>query len=98
MDGVSLLLYGVIAASGIRILIDSQVDYNKPQDLILTSVILIIGVSSTTIHIGAAELKRMAFTTIIDIIMSLVFRFINIIRPEKTYITTKLESVNPTKK
>lgn len=98
MGGVSLLLYGVIAASGIRVLIDSRVDYNKPQNLILTSVILIIGVSGATIHIGAAELKGMALATIIGIIMSLIFRLINIIRPEKTYITTKLESVDPLKK
>ncbi|HGJ5898361.1 uracil permease [Arsenophonus apicola] len=98
MGGVSLLLYGVIAASGIRVLIDSRVDYNKPQNSILTSVILIIGVSGATIHIGAAELKGMALATIIGIIMSLVFRLINIIRPEKTYITTKLESVDPIKK
>uniref|UniRef100_A0A3B0LVI0 Uracil permease n=1 Tax=Arsenophonus endosymbiont of Trialeurodes vaporariorum TaxID=235567 RepID=A0A3B0LVI0_9GAMM len=98
MGGVSLLLYGVIAPSGIRVLIDSRVDYNKPQNLILTSVILIIGVSGATIHIGAAELKGMALATIIGIIISLVFRLINIIRLEKTYITTKLESVETIKK
>ena len=45
MGGVSLLLYGVIGASGIRVLIESKVDYSKAQNLILTSVILIIGVS-----------------------------------------------------
>ncbi|SUG13862.1 uracil permease [Salmonella enterica subsp. arizonae] len=35
MGGVSLLLYGVIGASGIRVLIESKVDYNKAQNLIL---------------------------------------------------------------
>ncbi len=58
MGGVSLLLYGVIGASGIRVLIESKVDYNKAQNLILTSVILIIGVSGAKVNIGAAELKR----------------------------------------
>lgn len=57
MGGVSLLLYGVIGASGIRVLIESKVDYSKAQNLILTSVILIIGVSGAKVHIGAAELK-----------------------------------------
>ncbi|MFQ8718944.1 MAG: solute carrier family 23 protein, partial [Enterobacter hormaechei] len=60
MGGVSLLLYGVIGASGIRVLIESKVDYSKAQNLILTSVILIIGVSGAKVHIGAAELKGMA--------------------------------------
>ncbi|MBF4190377.1 GlsB/YeaQ/YmgE family stress response membrane protein, partial [Serratia ureilytica] len=43
MGGVSLLLYGVIGASGIRVLIESKVDYNKAQNLILTVVLGIIG-------------------------------------------------------
>lgn len=58
MGGVSLLLYGVIGASGIRVLIESKVDYSKAQNLILTSVILIIGVSGAKVHIGAARAER----------------------------------------
>lgn len=67
MGGVSLLLYGVIGASGIRVLIESKVDYSKAQNLILTSVILIIGVSGAKVHIGAAELKGMALATIVGV-------------------------------
>src|SRR5690606_15724307 len=67
MGGVSLLLCGVIGASGIRVLIESKVDYNKAQNLILTSVILIIGVSGAKVHIGAAELKGMALATIVGV-------------------------------
>ncbi|WP_350304840.1 uracil permease [Photorhabdus viridis] len=93
MGGVSLLLYGVIGASGIRVLIDSKVDYNKAQNLILTSVILIIGVSGAKINIGVAELKGMALATIVGIGMSLIFRLISIIRPEEQYIESSIESV-----
>ncbi|WP_445497527.1 uracil permease [Photorhabdus sp. SF281] len=93
MGGVSLLLYGVIGASGIRVLIDSKVDYNKAQNLILTSVILIIGVSGAKINIGVAELKGMALATVVGIGMSLIFRLISIIRPEEQYIESSVESV-----
>ncbi|WP_434524508.1 uracil permease [Photorhabdus asymbiotica] len=93
MGGVSLLLYGVIGASGIRVLIDSKVDYNKAQNLILTSVILIIGVSGAKINIGVAELKGMALATIVGIGMSLIFRLVSIIRPEAQYIESSVESV-----
>ncbi len=86
MGGVSLLLYGVIGASGIRVLIESKVDYNKAQNLILTSVILIIGVSGATVHIGAAELKGMALATIIGILLSLIFKAISLIRPEEVVL------------
>ncbi|TNH43190.1 uracil permease [Photorhabdus luminescens] len=93
MGGVSLLLYGVIGASGIRVLIDSKVDYNKAQNLILTSVILIIGVSGAKINIGVAELKGMALATIVGIGMSLIFRLIAAFRPEERYIESSVESV-----
>ena len=83
MGGVSLLLYGVIGASGIRVLIESKVDYSKAQNLILTSVILIIGVSGAKVHIGAAELKGMALATIVGVGLSLIFKLISVIRPEE---------------
>lgn len=80
IGGVSLLLYGVIAASGIRILVESKVDYNKPQNLILTSIILIIGVSGAAIKIGAVNLTGMSLATIIGVGISLLFFVINKIR------------------
>ncbi|MFA9439983.1 uracil permease [Uliginosibacterium sp. sgz301328] len=86
MGGVSLLLYGVIAASGVRVLIESKVDYNRPQNLILTSVILIIGVSGAKIQIGAAELKGMALATVVGIAMSIVFRLISHYRKEEEIV------------
>ncbi len=86
MGGVSLLLYGVIGASGIRVLIESKVDFSKAQNLILTSVILIIGVSGAKIHIGAAELKGMALATVVGIALSLIFKAISILRPEETVL------------
>lgn len=76
MGGVSLLLFGVIATSGIRILVDSKVDYNKPINLILTSIVLGVGVSTASITIGAVTLKGMALATVIAILLSLAFRFI----------------------
>ena len=76
MGGVSLLLFGVIATSGIRILVDSKVDYNKPINLILTSIVLGVGVSTASITIGTVTLKGMALATVIAILLSLSFRFL----------------------
>src|SRR5690606_19905788 len=45
MGGISLLLFGIIAASGIRMLVESKVDYSNSQNLILTCVVLVIGSS-----------------------------------------------------
>lgn len=80
MGGVSLLLFGVIAASGIRMLVESKVDYNKPSNLILTSVVLGIGVSNASISIGTVTMKGMALATIVAIVLSLSFKVIDSIR------------------
>ena len=76
MGGVSLLLFGVIATSGVRILVDAKVDYNRPMNLILTSIVLGVGVSTASITIGAVTLKGMALATVIAIFLSLAFRLI----------------------
>lgn len=83
MGGVSMLLFGVIAASGIRILVESKVDYNKPANLLLTSIVMGLGVSTASITIGTVTLKGMALATVVAIILSLAFRLIAKLRGEK---------------
>ena len=73
MGGVCILLFGVIAAAGIRMLIEKKVEYTKSRNLILTSVVLISGISGATIKVGAVELKGMALGTIVSILISLLF-------------------------
>lgn len=74
MGGVSLLLFGTIAASGIRMLVDQKVDYSKPRNLVLTAVVLIIGLSGAKIQIATVTLAGMALATVVSIIISLVFK------------------------
>ncbi|MCX7841875.1 MAG: uracil permease [Clostridia bacterium] len=73
MGGVSILLFGVIAASGIRILVESKVDFGKSANLILTAVIFVIGISGVAINIGQVQLKGMALATVTGMVLSLVF-------------------------
>jgi len=80
MGGVSILLFGVIAASGIRILVEGKVDYNKPVNLLLTSIVLGIGVSTASITIGTVTLKGMSLATILAVILGLAFRIISRLR------------------
>ncbi|MBM7855391.1 uracil permease [Desulfohalotomaculum tongense] len=74
MGGVSLLLFGVIAASGIRMLVEAKVDYSKPRNLVLTSVVLILGISGAEVTMGAVSLKGMGLATVVAIILSLAFK------------------------
>ncbi|SFG72187.1 uracil permease [Desulfotomaculum arcticum] len=77
IGGVSLLLYGVIAASGIRILLESKIDYSKPRNLILTSIVLIIGISGAHVELGAVSLKGMGLATVVSIMLSLLIKILD---------------------
>lgn len=80
MGGVSLLLFGVIAASGIRMLVETKVDYSKPVNLILTTVVLVIGLSGATFKWGHFEMKGMALATVVTILLSLFFKLLDILK------------------
>ncbi|WP_322924170.1 uracil permease [Paenibacillus campi] len=78
MGGVSLLLFGVIAASGLRILVEQKVDYSKAQNMLLTTVVLITGLSGATVSFGTVQLKGMALATIVGVLLSLLFRILQV--------------------
>jgi uracil permease len=74
MGGICLLLFGVIAASGIRMLVEQKVDYSKPKNLVLSAVVLTIGLSGAHVELGTVSLKGMALATVISIFISLAFK------------------------
>jgi len=78
MGGVSLLLFGVIAASGLRMLVESKVDYGRPVNLLLTTVVLVTGLSGVKIVIGQFTLGGMALATVVAIVLSLLFKLFEI--------------------
>ncbi len=80
MGGVSLLLFGVIASSGIRMLVETKVDYAKTSNLILTSIVLVVGVSGMSLTIGSFSMKGMALATVLAIVLSLFFKVIEILK------------------
>ena len=73
MGGVCILLFGVIAASGIRMLVEARVDYSKPVNLSLTAIVLIVGISEVAVKLGNVELKGMALATVVGMLLSLLF-------------------------
>ncbi|WP_313375944.1 solute carrier family 23 protein [Chishuiella sp.] len=73
MGGVSILLFGIIASSGLRMLIENKVDFKVKRNLIISSVILIIGIGGAAIHIGDLfSLEGMALASITGVILNLV--------------------------
>ena len=73
IGGISFLLYGMIGASGIRILVDSKVDYGKSRNLILTSVTFVTGLSGIVVKFGNIQLTGMVLACIVGMALSLIF-------------------------
>lgn len=73
MGGVSILLFGIIAASGLRMLVERKVDYTRPDNLILTSVVMITGLSGAQVSLGPVVLQGMGLATVVAIVLSLCF-------------------------
>ncbi|MDB4866794.1 MAG: uraA [Cohnella sp.] len=78
MGGVSLLLFGVIAASGLRMLVEAKVDYGKPSNLLLTTIVLVTGLSGVKISIGDFSLAGMALATVAAMILSLLLKLFEV--------------------
>ena len=76
MGGVSLLLFGLIASNGLRMLVSNRVDFDVNRNLMIASVVIILGVgmetSGISIPIGDYTLPGMATSTLVGIIMNLV--------------------------
>lgn len=73
IGGISFLLYGMIGTSGLRILVDSQVDYGKNRNQALTAVIFVTGLSGIKVNFGNVQLTGMVLACVTGMILSLIF-------------------------
>jgi uracil permease len=72
IGGISFLLFGTIAASGIKIMIENQLDLDSKRNLMIISTILVTGVGGFMIKIGTLPLNGLAVAVILGIILNLV--------------------------
>lgn len=84
IGGISFLLYGMIGTSGLRILVDSRVDYGDSKNLALTSVIFVAGLSGIAVNIGNIQLKGMVLACVVGMALSLIFYLL-----EKFHLTNE---------
>ena len=73
IGGISFLLYGMIGASGLRILVDAKVDYGKARNQALTAVVFVVGLSGIAWNIGGVQLKGMVLACVVGMVMGLLF-------------------------
>ncbi|MEI4335436.1 solute carrier family 23 protein [Streptococcus suis] len=72
LGGMSILLYGVIASNGLKVLIESRVDFGQVRNLIIASSMLVLGLGGAVLNIGAITLSGTALSAIVGIILNLI--------------------------
>lgn len=72
LGGMSILLYGVIASNGLKVLIESRVDFGQVRNLIIASSMLVLGLGGAVLNIGAVTLSGTALSAIVGIILNLI--------------------------
>jgi len=77
LGGICMLLFGIIASSGLRTIVESGVDYKDKRNLIITSVILVIGIGGGQLAFNITKdlrfvLSGVALSTVVGIILNLI--------------------------
>lgn len=86
MGGVSILLFGIIGSSGLRMLVENKVDFSIKRNLIIASVILVIGIGGAAIHVGDLfSLEGMALASIIGVVLNQVLPGKEVVNFEKMF-------------
>lgn len=73
LGGISILLFGIIASSGLRMLVDHKIDFGNQRNLVIASVILVIGIGGATLKFSETfALEGMALAAIVGVLLNLV--------------------------
>ena len=86
MGGVSFLLYGMIGASGIRLMVDAKIDYSKARNLALTSVVFVVGLSGVAINLGQVQLSGMSLAAVVGMVLGFIMYLL-----DKYHLTNEYE-------
>ena len=69
LGGISIALFGVIAASGLKILVENKINFDNKKNLLIASVILVSGIGGLVFQIGGLQITGVATSTILGIVL-----------------------------
>ncbi|MEY8291907.1 solute carrier family 23 protein [Carnobacteriaceae bacterium 52-44] len=72
IGGMSIILYGVIASSGLKVMIDEQIDFTKVRNLIIASAMLVIGLGGAVLDIGPLVVSGTALSAVVGVVLNLI--------------------------
>ncbi|ORP02819.1 uracil permease [Streptococcus mitis] len=77
LGGMSILLYGVIASNGLKVLIKERVDFSQMRNLIIASAMLVLGLGGAILKLGPVTLSGTALSAMTGIILNLILPYEN---------------------
>ena len=73
LGGISILLFGIIASSGLRMFVENKVDFGNNRNMVIASVILVIGIGGAAIHVTETfSIEGMALASIVGVLLNLL--------------------------
>ncbi|MTD30312.1 solute carrier family 23 protein [Planomicrobium sp. YIM 101495] len=73
LGGISILLFGIIASSGLRMLVENNIDFGDKRNLVIASVILIIGIGGAKLEFSETfVVEGMALAAIVGVVLNMV--------------------------
>lgn len=72
IGGMSVILYGVIASNGLKVMIEEQLDFSKARNMIIASSMLVIGIGGAVLNIGAIAISGTALSAVVGILLNLI--------------------------
>ena len=81
--GVSLILYGMISAVGVRNVVENHIDFTKSRNVIIAALILVLSIGIAYSTAGALSIGRISLTGLA--VGALVGIILNAVLPGKDY-------------
>ncbi len=73
LGGMSILLYGVIASSGLKVMIEDKVDFNQSRNLIIASAMLVIGLGGSVLSFSSVvSLSGTVLSALVGMTLNLI--------------------------
>ena len=70
MGGMSIILYGFIAANGLKVLIDKQVNLGSMRNIIIVASMLVIGLGNAMISFSSFSIYGLSLAALVGIILN----------------------------
>lgn len=72
MGGIMILLFGSIAAIGLKTLVSDRTDLEQPRNLVIVSTVLVLGIGAFSVEIGSFVLQGVSLCGVVAIVLNLL--------------------------